>query len=568
MTTNQEKAAIGSRPDVVTLDDAQVRQMSVSHAHVKDLVHDAANATQAEQSMSLWQGLKTYPYAVGWSVFLSTAIVMEGFDKTLINNLYAYDPFKKAFGVQLANGTYEVTATWQNLLSNAALIGEITGLFLNGIAAERFGYRKTMIASLIAVIGFIFIVFFAENTHTLFIGSLLCGIPWGVFQTITTTYAAEVCPVALRAYLTTYINLCWVFGQLIASSVLRGMLTRSDKWGYKIPFALQWMWPIPIIVGVCFAPESPWWLIRKERRDDAKKALLRLTSAGKDPNFNADETIAMMEMTNELEKAHSAGTSYRDCFSKTDLRRTEVVCCTWAIQTLCGSTFMGFSTYFYKQAGMSTEHSFTMSMAQYALGAIGTVSSWALMGWFGRRTLYFGGQVAMCAMLGVIGCLGIVSRGNAAAQWAIGSCLLVYTFIYDATVGPVCYSLVAELSSNRLRAKTVVLARVLYNVTGVVTNVLTPRMLNPSAWNWGAKTGFFWAGSCLLCAVWTFWRLPEPKGRTYGELDILFEKKVAARKFSRTVVDQFAAAGTPDTASTSSLKKDELKVQVERVEHA
>lgn len=56
MTTNQEKAAIGSRPDVVTLDDAQVRQMSVSHAHVKDLVHDAANATQAEQSMSLWQG--------------------------------------------------------------------------------------------------------------------------------------------------------------------------------------------------------------------------------------------------------------------------------------------------------------------------------------------------------------------------------------------------------------------------------------------------------------------------------------------------------------------------------
>lgn len=106
---------------------------------------------------------------------------MEGFDKTLINNLYAYDPFKKAFGVQLADGTYEVTATWQNLLSNAALIGEITGLFLNGIAAERFGYRKTMIASLIAVIGFIFIVFFAENTHTLFIGSLLCGIPWGEF---------------------------------------------------------------------------------------------------------------------------------------------------------------------------------------------------------------------------------------------------------------------------------------------------------------------------------------------------------------------------------------------------
>ncbi|KAL1635259.1 hypothetical protein SLS58_010335 [Diplodia intermedia] len=564
MTARRESA---SEPKVVAMGADEIRQMSVSHTHLEDLARDAANATHAEQKMSLWQGLKTYPYAVGWSVFLSTCIVMEGFDKVLINNLYAYGPFQKAFGVQLPDGTYQLTAAWQSAISNAALIGEIMGLLVNGIAAERFGYRKTMIAALAGVIAFIFVVFFAENTVTLLIGQILCGIPWGVFQTITTTYAAEVCPVALRAYLTTYINLCWVIGQLIASSVLRAMLSRSDKWGYKIPFALQWLWPIPIIVGLCYAPESPWWLIRKERRDDAKKALLRLTSSAKDPSFNADETVAMMELTNELEKAHSAGTSYRDCFTRTDLRRTEVVTLTWAIQTLCGAcSFMGFSTYFYQQAGMSTEHSFTMSMAQYALGAVGTVSSWALMGWCGRRTLYLAGQAGMFVLLAAIGCLGVVSRTNAAAQWAVGSCLLVYTFVYDATVGPVCYSLVSELSSNRLRAKTVVLARILYNVTGLVSNILTPRMLNPSAWNWGAKTGFFWAASCLLCAVWTYFRLPEPKGRTYAEMDVLFERKVSARKFRTTVVDQFVA-GTGSTSS-STVDKQEVKVHVEKVEHA
>ncbi|KAG9563139.1 hypothetical protein KCU71_g7449, partial [Aureobasidium melanogenum] len=63
------------------------------------------------------------------------------------------------------------------------------------------------------------------------------------------------------------------------------------------------------------------------------------------------------------------------------------------------------------------------------------------------------------------------------------------------TVGPVCYSLVAEISSPRLRNKTVVLARNLYNVTGVVANVLTPHMLNPDAWKWDAKAGSFWAGT-------------------------------------------------------------------------
>lgn len=203
------------------------------------------------------------------------------------------------------------------------------------------------------------------------------------------------------------------------------MVTRNDKWGYKIPFALQWLWPVPLIVGVMFAPESPWWLVCKERREEAKRVLLRLTSKDRNPDFNVDDTVAMMTHTNALEKAHSAGLSYSDCFKKTDLRRTEIVCFAWTIQALCGSTLMGYSTYFYEQAGLSVEHAFTMSMAQFALGAVGTLSSWLLMGWFGRRTLYLVGQLVMFGFLLVIGCLGIISRGNSGAQWAIGSMLLL-----------------------------------------------------------------------------------------------------------------------------------------------
>ncbi|OBT51580.1 hypothetical protein VE04_07717 [Pseudogymnoascus sp. 24MN13] len=557
-----------SEKAVVTLDEGQLRRMSISKADYSHIANDAAKAAKAETTMTLRQGLKIYPYAVFWSILLSTCIVMEGFDKTLLNNLYAYPPFQKKFGVLLANGTYELTVAWQTGLSNAALVGEILGLLLNGIAAERFGYRKTIITAMVMVTAFIFIVFFAENVITILVGQVLLGVPWGIFQTITTTYAAEVCPVALRGYLTTYINLCWVMGQLIASGVLRGMLTRDDKWGYKIPFAFQWIWPVPIIIGVIFAPESPWWLIRRERTDEARKVLVRLTS--KDPNFNADETIAMMEHTNAMEKAHNAGTSYLDCFKGTNLRRTEIVCFTWAVQTLCGSTFMGFSTYFYRQAGLGVEHAFTMSLAQYALGAIGTIFSWVLMSWFGRRTLYLWGQFLMCAFLFIIGCLGIISRENIGAQWAIGSMLLIYTFIYDATIGPVCYSLVAELSSNRLRAKTVVLARILYNITGLATNIITPRMLNPTAWNWGAKAGYFWAGSCLLCTLWTYFRLPEAAGRTYGELDVLFEQKVSARKFKSTLADPFLALQAEREAYglESDAEAEKVGPTVERVERA
>lgn len=56
---------------------------------------------------------------------------------------------------------------------------------------------------------------------------------------MTTAYASEVCPTQLRAYLTTYVNLCWVMGQLIGSGVLRSLVDRTDQWSYRIPFAIQ-----------------------------------------------------------------------------------------------------------------------------------------------------------------------------------------------------------------------------------------------------------------------------------------------------------------------------------------
>lgn len=520
------------------------------------VAHEAAAAAEAERGMGLMASLKLYKKACFWSIFISICIVMEGFDNALLNNLYAYPPFQRKFGVQQPDGSYQLTAAWQSGLSNGTLCGQILGLFFNGIIADRFGYRKTLIGALIGCIAFIFIIFFSETLVQLLIGEILIGIPWGVFQTLTTTYAAEVCPTHLRAYLTTYVNLCWVMGQFIASGVLRAMLSRDDKWGYKIPFALQWMWPVPLIIGIWLAPESPWWLVRRGRIEEAKHSLQRLTVRNGNAGFKPDETISMMIHTNEMEKEAQAGTTYLDLFKGVSLRRTEIVCVTWMIQTLCGSTFMGYSTYFYQQAGMAVENSFSMSLGQYAIGAVGTAFSWFLMGWFGRRTLYLYGQLFMSLFLLTIGCVAFAGRDNVAAQWAIGSLLLVYTFTYDCTVGPVCYSLVAELTSTRLRTKSVVLARNLYNISGIATNIITPRMLNPSAWNWGAKAGFFWAGTCLVCAVWTYFRLPEPKGRTYAELDILFERHISARKFKETTVERLDA-GYEEKAGAVYIEKKE-----------
>ena len=91
-----------------------------------------------------------------------------------------------------------------------------------------------MCGALILMIAFIFMPFFASNIETILAGAILQGIPWGVFQTLTVTYASEVTPVVLRPYLTTYVNLCWVIGQFIAAGVLRGFLNRTDQWAYRM----------------------------------------------------------------------------------------------------------------------------------------------------------------------------------------------------------------------------------------------------------------------------------------------------------------------------------------------
>jgi SP family general alpha glucoside:H+ symporter-like MFS transporter len=121
------------------------------------------------------------------------------------------------------------------------------------------------------------------------------------------------------------------------------------------------------------------------------------------------------------------------------------------------------------------------------------------MSYFGRRTLYIGGLVSLILILAGVGGAGFAPPNstisqdgaqvpvNVGASWAVGSLLLVFTLAYDVTVGPVCYAIVAECSSTRLRQKTIVMARMLYNVCAILNNVYTPPMLNPGAWNWGAK---------------------------------------------------------------------------------
>lgn len=512
-----------------------------------DINEDAKQSESADKQMGLLEGIRTYKSAAFWSIILSTALVMEGYDTNLLGSMYAMPAFQKRYG-HLVSGTagqpdaqYQVAHKFQTSLSMSTNVGEIIGLAIAGVVADKIGYRWTLIIALCFTTCFIFIVFFARNIGTLLAGEFLLGIPWGAFQTLTVSYASEVCPLVLRVYLTTYVNMCWVFGQLISSGVLRALVNNDTNIAYRIPFAVQWVWPIPIMIGIFFAPDSPWWLVRKGRLNQAKKSLGRLMSKST-PNreLTIDTMVTKMQLTIAEEFANTnSKSSFYDCIKPKDFRRTRVAAIVWIIQQITGSALIGYSTYFYEQAGLSDKNSFNFSIIQYCLGIMGTVGSWFASRKMGRFDIYFGGLVFNSVVLIIIGGLGCSS--NKLASWGIGSLLLVYTFIYDLTIGPLCYCIVAEIPSTKLRTKTIIIARNLYNVAGIVTSIITPYMLNPDAWNWKAKTGFFWGGFSIAAAIWCYFELPETKGKTFAELDTLFAQKVGARKFKHTEVDVFNA---------------------------
>lgn len=489
---------------------------------------------EEERSLSLVEALRRYPKAAAWSIFLSTAVIMEGYDIGLLGSFYGFPAFQQKYGDPIGPQKYNVSAAWQSGLTQAMHCGQIIGLMINGWATERFGLKKTQCAALVVMSGFIFIQFFAPSIGVLCAGEVLIGIPLGVFLTLSNVYAADVCPTALRPYLTSYVNLCWVIGKFISTGVLRGFVNNFTQWAYRIPFAIQWVWAPPILIGTIYAPESPYWLVRKGRMEDARRSLQKLWTNPTADQLDAELTA--MHRNNEHEMSIQSGTSYLDCFKGINLRRTEIACAVYSIQPLCGYALTASATYFLQQAGMSSQDSFNMTLGNLAIALVGGVLVWPCLAWFGRRALFIYGLATIFAVQMAIGFIAIPRMGTSTA-WATGVMLLIFNAAYSLSIGPVAYTIVPEIPSARLRSKTASLARNAYNVLSIVNNILTNYQINETAWNWKGRTGFFWAASCVLCWIWTYFRLPETKARTFAELNILFEAGVPARKFKKLRVD-------------------------------
>ena len=119
--------------------------------------------------------------------------------------------------------------------------------------------------------------------------------------------------------------MCWGGGILLSSGVIRAVASINGDLGWRLPFALQWAWPLPLFIAAFFAPESPWNAVRRNKLEEAKKSLMRLTGDSPTKVEDVEASLAYIRHTTEMEKAETENASFWECFRGTNLRRTEIV---------------------------------------------------------------------------------------------------------------------------------------------------------------------------------------------------------------------------------------------------
>lgn len=280
-------------------------------------------------------------------------------------------------------------------------------------------------------------------------------------------------------------------------------------------------------------PESPWYLVRQGRTSEAKCALFQLSTT----DVSSQNALSSILCTIDHEKSYATsgqGPSIFDAFRGPDLRRLIISIMVFQLQPLSGSTlYISYSVYFFEILGLSSASAFTMKLYLTIMGFLGTILAWPIMSALGRRPILITGSATLAFLLFLIGAFDMISAVDKpiSATYIQASLVVLANFIYDLSTGPLCFVILTEMPSPKTRGLTLAISNVCAAATNVFFAVGIPFLLNRDQANWDGKVGFLFAVTGVMCTGWCWLCLPESKGRTSGELDVLFEREVDSRRF-------------------------------------
>ncbi|KAI0461616.1 hypothetical protein LJB42_000915 [Komagataella kurtzmanii] len=391
--------------------------------------------------------------------------------------------FKEDFG-NAYQGGYVLPADWQSAITGGATGALVVGSFFGSFITDKWGRKWVIMFALLLSIPSIILEFVATTIEVFFAGKFINAFCLGILLTVVTAYIAEISPLALRGVAIASINLVLCVGPFLCYIITYKTQNKVGRMAYR-----SMMIPQFIIAGISIGSDLV----------EAQYALMKVT-------------------IQEAQFANGEGSSLQELFYKRNFKRTHAGVCSFLIQPLSGL------------AGFTDNRSFQLSCGAQGLSIFGTITSWFTLDFFGRRSLMIIGTTCMAVLNLLVACLGL-NINNIPAVTASCAFMVMYNFFYSASIGPGTYVVSGEVPTNNLRSKTIATGSFLNNGIQCMWSFVLPYMFNPDQANMGSKVLFIFGGLSALYLLVFFFYLPETAGRSFEEIDEMFNEKIPIRKF-------------------------------------
>ncbi|KZV90544.1 hypothetical protein EXIGLDRAFT_676929 [Exidia glandulosa HHB12029] len=443
---------------------------------------------------------------------------LNGFDSSVLNGLQIVPDFKRWFNYP---NSHEM-----GLMNSAQNMGALLALPLTPIASDRLGRRKALFIGSCIMLAGVAVQVIANNMQTLIGARAIIG-----FGLCFTTNAAPLLITELayptqRGQITSLYNSSWYLGAIIAAWLTYGTLNHlgGTMWSWRVPSIVQALPCVIQIVFVWFIPESPRWLISRQRDQEAIDILGKYHANGdtRDPlvMFEYTQILSALRMEREIYRQ----TSYLTLFKTPgNRRRMLIVIGIGLFSQWSGNGLVSFYITLILD-GVGIKNPATQAWINGTLqiwNFIVAVSAALLVDKVGRRTLFLisnSGMVVVFAMWTLTTAL-FQTLGNVVAAKATIPLIFAFFAAYDLAYTPLLVAYCLEILPFEIRAR----GFAVMNLTVVLTLAFN-QFINPYAFE--ALGWRYYLFYCVwlvfeLFFVWHF--LVETKGKTLEETAALFD---------------------------------------------
>jgi sugar porter (SP) family MFS transporter len=392
----------------------------------------------------------------------------------------------------------------QELVTSLLLVGAVIGALTAGRVSDWIGRRPTvLITALVFIVG-VLLAAFTPTYPVLLVARLIIGLAVGSSSMIVPLYIGEIVPPRVRGGLVSLNQLAITIGILSSYLIDYGL---SDSGNWRLMFGLAAIPAAALFLGMLFQRESPHWLIRQGRDDEARDVLRRLR----------DDSDIEAEIREVHELSQRQG-SYRDLISPRVRPLVMVGVMLAVFQQITGiNTVIYYAPTLLQGAGLGNNAALLANVVNGAVNVGMTVVAIWLLDKAGRRPLLLSGTAGMAVGMAIVGCSfigGSTLHGGLAIVAIAG--LLIYTGSFAIGLGPVFWLLIAEIYPLKIRGAAMSVASTANWAANFVVTVSFLTLLGAI----GGSGAFFLFGFLTLVALAYFWRkVPETKGRSLQEIE-------------------------------------------------